>query len=281
MLPPVPGLPCSCLRALARSSPTVGDVPGISGGDPTFLDDDGSAHPAVVSALAGFAAGRGSEHAVMTALAASRLLVPVVAVLADEPSATGPQAGPATRFRSPGQGEKGSEMAMPTLIGLDGRSAIPAFTCLDSLKRWQSDARPVPVAASAVWQTACADSAAVVVDVAGPVPFALEGARLAALARGSAPPLPHCDPDVRELVAAVVAGQDDIAGFELEPGGEHDLAIVLVLTEEATARRSEQDIAEIGGAVVRAVMDALGGRLPRGVAIWLDSPSDTADQPAR
>src|SRR5215469_4806093 len=213
---------------------------GITGGDPSFSNDDGSAPPDVTSALADFAAGQGAEHAVMTALADSRLLVPVVAVLADQLEPAQPRAAESAELsdrvepaapRSALHGEKSSEMAMPTLIGVDGRRAVPAFTSLDAMSRWQSSARPVPVPALAVWQSACADSSAVVIDVAGPVPFAVEGARLAALARGEAAPQPFADPDVTEIVAAVLASQLDVASFELQPDDTgRDLAIVLVLT---------------------------------------------------
>jgi hypothetical protein len=233
---------------------------GITGGDPSFRNDDGSAHQDVATALADFAAGHGTEHAVMTALASSRLLVPVVAVLADQ--------------IEPIQGEKASEMAMPTLVGFDGRQAVPAFTSLESMARWKSDARPVPVPALAVWQSACADSCAVVIDVAGPVPFAVEGARLAALARGEAAPLPFADPDVHEIAAAVLASRLDVASFELQPDDTgHDLAIVMVLTEHAAAD-GERDVAELGVEVADAVMARLSGRLKRGVAIWLGDHQD-------
>ncbi|HUC55868.1 MAG TPA: SseB family protein [Streptosporangiaceae bacterium] len=236
---------------------------GISAGDPSFRDDDGSASPAVAAALAGFAAGRASEHAALEELAGSRLLVPVVAVRDD-------QAGEAVL------GEKASDMAMPTLIGIDGRRAIPAFTGLDALKRWQADARPVPVRARAVWETACAEDSAVVIDVAGPVPFAVEGARLLALAAGAEPPLPDADPDVREIVASVLAGHLDIASFELEPGGDdHDLGIVLTLAEGA----GTSDPASLGGQVIEGVMSRLGGRLRRGVQIWLSEPEQELSGP--
>jgi len=267
-------------------------VLGISAGDPSFRDDDGSANPLVAAALASFGAARGSEHAVLTALAGSRLLVPVVAVLADEPDAPGEpdgpddldqKAAPAGRLRSVAEGEKASDMAMPTLVGLDGRRAIPAFTGLPSLKHWQADARPVPVQARAVWQTACAGDSAVVVDVAGPVPFAVEGARLAALAAGAEPPLPHDDPDVREIVASVLAGHLDVASFELEPGGEeHDLGIVLTLAERPgrpgrPGRPENLDVASLGGQVIEAIMARLGSRLRRGVQIWLSEPEPSTD----
>src|SRR5215472_10042085 len=115
---------------------TVDGMLDISGGDPSLRNDDGSAEPGVAAALADFAAGQGTEHAVMTALAGSRLLVPVVAVLADQldPAEPSPAAEPGAP-RSAIHGEKASEMAMPTLIGVDGRRAVPAFTSLDSLSR--------------------------------------------------------------------------------------------------------------------------------------------------
>ena len=224
-------------------------MPGISGGDPAFSADDGSADPGVSGSLSAFASGHGCEHAALTALADSRLLVPVLAVLA----------GPA------------SEMAMPTLIGLDCRRAIPAFTCVDSMQRWKTDARPVPVAARNVWQAAIADDCAVVIDVAGPVPFAVEGARLAALADGGRAPEPYEDPDVREIVAAALAGRLGVVSFELRPGDEgRDLDIVLALADLGPG--GDADAGEIGAAIAGEVMSKLGGRLRRGVAIWSELP---------
>jgi SseB protein N-terminal domain len=249
-------------------------VLGISGGDPAFRDDDGSADLVVAAALSAFAAGQASEKAALTALAASRLLVPVVAVLADQLSPEGappaaeapPPDGPAGTLGGPGGGEKASEMAMPTLIGLDGRRAVPAFTSLDSMHRWQEDARPVPVAAQHVWQVAIEDACAVVIDVAGPVPLAVEGARLAALARGEPAPSSWSDPDVQEVVADALAGMLDIAAFELRPGdGDCDLVIALTLAP-GSGRRG---VTELATQIASSVMARLGGRLRRGVAIWL------------
>jgi hypothetical protein len=115
--------------------------------------DTGGADPAVTTALAAYAAGAATEHAVLTAVAASRLLVPVVAVLA-EANADG--------------AEKETEMALPTLIGNDGRKAVIAFTSTDTVTRWRADARPVAVPAARLWPAAAAEQAdAVVIDVAG------------------------------------------------------------------------------------------------------------------
>ncbi len=121
-------------------------------------------------------------------------------------------------------------MALPTLLGSDGRRAVLAFTCLPSLTGWRPDARPVPVTARQVWQAGAQEASAVVIDIAGPVPFAVDGARLAALAEGRPAPLPHDDPDVRALAAAALAGEPLIAGFALLPGGgDSDLTISVTL----------------------------------------------------
>jgi hypothetical protein len=231
--------------------------------DPRFRDDDGAADPAAAAALGAFAAATGSEHDVLTALAGTRLLVPVVAVLATEdaadpagPSGAGPRSpdqraggrevsaqpasqgsggGPARTAGGPGgpdachpavRAEKASEMALPTLVGRDGRPAIPAFTSLDALARWQPSARPVPTEAALVWRAAVEDSCAVVIDVAGPVPLAVEGARLAALAGGAPVPLPHEDPDVHAAVTAAITESAAAAGLGRPPAPASQPALV-------------------------------------------------------
>jgi hypothetical protein len=124
-------------------------------------------------------------------------------------------------------------MALPIMIGGDGRRAVLTFTGLRSLARWRPDARPVPVTARQVWQAGVQEASAVVIDVAGPVPLAVDGARLAALAEGGPVPLPHEDPDIRALADAALAGEPLITDFALLPGeGGSDLTIQLTLAEE-------------------------------------------------
>ena len=74
----------------------VGGVSGhLNPGGQQFRHDHGDADQQVTAALAAYQAGRGSEQAALAALAAARLLVPVVAVLADGPArqVTGPRRG--------------------------------------------------------------------------------------------------------------------------------------------------------------------------------------------
>jgi hypothetical protein len=225
----------------------------LNPGGQQFRGDRGAAGPRVTEALAAYQSGQGSEQSALGALAAARLLVPVIAVLADG--------------AVPGQGDKDSEMVLPKLIGRDGRPAVLAFTGLDALARWRPDARPVPAEADRVWRAAVAEGCAVVIDVAGPVPLAVEGARLAALAAGQPPPPPHEDPDVRAEVQAAIAAEPAIAGFSLAPGraGHTDLAVTLHL-----ARTASRTGPETGPAVNRAAAGLaarLGPRLRRGIEV--------------
>lgn len=145
----------------------------------SFAADDGAAAPEVVAALAAYERGAGGSAAVLSALAASRLLVPVVAVLdelepVDSASTTG-------SIRP----EKSSHMATVTTLGRDGRRALLAFTCIDAMRSWDPAARPVPTLTKGVAEAALGDGAdALVVDIAGPVVFSIEGADLRALASG-------------------------------------------------------------------------------------------------
>jgi len=221
----------------------------LNPGGQQFRDDDGTADPQVAAALAAYQAGLGSEQAALAALAAARLLVPVVAVLADGSAASG---------------DKNSEMMLPTLIGQDGRPAVLAFTGLDPLARWRPGARPVPAEASRVWRAAAAGGCAVIVDVAGPVPLAVEGARLAALAAGQPVPPAHEDPDVRAEVEAAVAAEPVIAGFGLAPSERADLAVRL---RAAVDHGAAGDWQPAVNRVARSIASRLAARLRRGIEI--------------
>ncbi len=224
----------------------------LNPGGQQFRYDNGAADPRVAAALAAYQAGQGSEQVALTTLAAARLLVPVVAVLAD-----GSAADP-----SPANRDKNSEMVLPTLIGRDGRPAVLAFTSLEALARWRANARPVPAGADRVCRAAVADGCAVVIDVAGPVPLAVEGARLQALAAAQPVPPAHEDPDLRaEIEAVIVAGEPVVGGFTLAPSRSADLAVRLRL---ASGDRQPDDW-QVVNRVANSIAARLAGRLRRGV----------------
>jgi hypothetical protein len=214
--------------------------------------DIGEADQKVTEALSNWQRGDGSERDALLALAGTRFLVPVVAILTKTDEQTG--------------GEKESEMALPSLIGADGRAAIMAFTGVETMKRWRPDARPVVAPAARVWHAAVHEGQSVVIDVAGPTPFIIEGARLASLAQGEQPPLPHEDPDTRAEIESALTAEPQVTGYTLAPGSEAaDLAVTLRVASVAgadDARRAAQSIA------VR-----LAPRFRRGVELSVEAPA--------
>ena len=150
--------------------------------DPGFAGDDGADDPALRAALTAYAADATRGVEVLFALQNARVLVPVVAVRGEvEVDA----AGPAPDKTSEMAVSSGVEMGTALLTGRDGRQALLAFTGLETLAAWRPDARPVPVPAAVAARAALQEgAAALVVDVAGPTTYAVEGAVLERLARG-------------------------------------------------------------------------------------------------
>lgn len=140
----------------------------------SFPEDDGTISPTLEAALAEYEVDPAAATAVIHALAPSRLLVPVVAVLGE------------VEYDERGLAhDKSSDMATVLITGADGRQALLAFTSTDSLQRWNPEARPVPVPAAVAAQSAVQEkAAALVLDIAGPVTFVLEGQDLEAFAAG-------------------------------------------------------------------------------------------------
>ena len=143
--------------------------------DPGFADDDGNAPAGVTAALAAYDAAPEALHApTLALLQESRVLVPVVAVL-----------GEVEHDENGLAHDKTSDMATVLITGRDGRTALLAFTSTDSLTSWNPEARPVAVTLRKAALSAIQDGAdALVVDVAGPVLFAVEGPELRALGEG-------------------------------------------------------------------------------------------------
>lgn len=139
-----------------------------------YVDDDGSASPALAAALAGYDAGTVPYPEALAALGPARLLVPVVALLGEV------EVGDDGLAR-----DKSSDMAAVLLTGADGRLALLAFSDVGALAAWDPEARPVPVAAHLAAATAVQEgAAALVVDVAGPHRLVVDGDDLHRIAAG-------------------------------------------------------------------------------------------------
>ncbi|GAA2994492.1 SseB family protein [Streptomyces drozdowiczii] len=220
--------------------------------DPGYSDDDGTADPALASALAAWAEDRTAVAPVLEALKGARLLVPVVAVL-----------GEVEEDEKGLRREKTSDMAVPTLQA-GGRRALPAFTSTASLARWDPQARPVAVPLHQALQAAAHEKAdTVVLDLAGPVAFELTGGALRALAEGRTSADPLDDPAVTAAVRAAVAAEPAVLRAHLGPGSA-DGTLALVLAADADQAGAAQRVAR-----ALAADDVLRARLVRGLDLAL------------
>jgi hypothetical protein len=230
---------------------------GISVPEPEFADDDGTLAPALGGVLTAYADGLVSIRDVAVVLAGSRLMTPLVAVLDEvEESPEG--------LRQ----EKSSHMASVSLVSPDGRRGLLAFSSVQAMAAWDPAARGIPafgakVAAGALEQHADA----LLLDVAGPVRVAIDGALLRALGTDSPLPLPHADPSVHAAVAAALHGLPGVADVVLEAPepGEDPAPDLVVLVSPLPGTDAEALARAVAERVVAHPMVAAA--CPRGVAV--------------
>lgn len=239
----------------------VGPVTGRALPDPGFAGDDGAPDPPLVAAVAAARHDPARAPEVLAALAAARVLVPVVAVgTGREPGGHGPVR------------ESGTEMALATLVGADGRRAVPVFSGLPALAAWDPAARPVPVRTQQAALAALAEGAALLVlDVADPPPYVVAGADLRRLAEGDPCRPLYADPVLRATLAALVSAEPAVRAAHWEPAPGRDARVVLTVSaaDELLVPRLVEGLrrsAELRGRVRRgidvAVLSRPAGQFP-------------------
>lgn len=133
-------------------------------------DDDGTADPRLVAALAG-----GSRAEVLAALADARVFAAISATSTAEHTT---EAG----LRA----ESTAEMAV-LMLEAGGSRALPVFLAVGDVRRWRLEARPVRLTGPQACQAARDDGAEAVVLDPDAAAFALTAAELATLADGWVP----------------------------------------------------------------------------------------------
>lgn len=147
----------------------MADLRSLAQPNSRFAGDDGSPDPLVRAAMARADTQAGYIRA-LVALCTARLLLPIVA--SGDDGGDGPDPN------------RHAEMAAVTLNDASG-SYLLAFSGYDSLKAWQADARPVPCLLDELCATVeAAGAEKLLIDVAGPIPFVIEGDALRRLADG-------------------------------------------------------------------------------------------------
>ena len=170
--------------------------------------DDGSAPPLLMEVLAAFRAVQVGEAAVVEAISHSRFLVPLLAELGDTGlSPTGLVV------------DKSQELSIVTVTAPDGRTALPIFTSVDSMRLWNPDARPVPSTAERIALAAASENTdLVIIDPTAESEFVVRRPALWAIAQ--AVPFTPCYSDEIVLDAFTVAARSEssIRSIAIAPG---------------------------------------------------------------
>jgi hypothetical protein len=258
---------------------------GVRVPTPSIPDDDGAAAVELTSRLEEFAAGAVDGAMVLDALSRSRLLVPVVAVLTE--SEVGEDG-----LRQ----EKHSSMATVLVQRPDGGRALLAFSGIESLTRWRAEARPVPLVAPLAARAAVDEGAeTLLIDVAGPVPFAVSDSELllvAAVSRSAGEPCD--DPVLLATLRRLVRAEERVSSATLHPGsaeganGESATSYGAKAPAVLTLAITGVDRSWLGELVQRIASDRVVARLlPEGLRIqdvpapvFADTP-DVVPRPGR
>lgn len=205
-----------------------------------FPEDDGSTPPALAAALAAHHAGRDPHRQdLVAALAASRVLVPIMAVATE--------AGTTAHGLT---GDNGADMAMVSLIGPGGERTLPVFTAVTALAAWRADARPVPVPAARAAQAAVQEGCtSLLLDAArssedgGPV--ALPRSVLWALAQGRAWIPPHLDAELGAVLEGVAAQVEPVRALVARAGESSEVDLHLRLVPGLSAEQVRGVVQEV------------------------------------
>lgn len=194
-----------------------------------FADDDGTtpeifrdaidALRAAASSLRGATSAEGQRAALgelaaahadaLVTLSRCRVLVPLVAEAGD----IGETEGGRTV-------EKTQELSIVTVLGPDGRRVMPVFSSVEALRTWNSDARPIPVAAPQAALAAAQDDHALIIVDPGTAEreFGVRRTALQALAEGGVAQPAWADPDVERAFASGIAGDPRVSYTAIVPG---------------------------------------------------------------
>jgi hypothetical protein len=176
--------------------------------DTEFADDDGTAPQPLLTALGRFRAGEVDAVEVVDAIRSSRLLIPLLATIAEVGvGADGLVA------------DKSAELSIVTVAGPDGRNVLPVFSSVAAMQKWNRAARPVPADAVRVALAAASEQTdLVVLDPTSPTEFAIRRPAVWAIAQSVQWVPSYRDPEVLAVFTASVGSEPTVSSIDLAAG---------------------------------------------------------------
>jgi hypothetical protein len=170
--------------------------------------DDGTAPPRVLEAIRRFRAQELGAPDVIAALHDARLLLPLLATRGDEGIGAHGQTV-----------DKTQELSLVTAAGPDGRPVLPAFTSVDTMREWNSTARPIPIVVPRIALAVASEGTPlIVVDPGTPTMFVVRRPAFKALATGEEWIPSYADPEVLQAFLDASAGEEALVALQLAPG---------------------------------------------------------------
>ena len=211
--------------------------------DNPYAGDDGSADPALLAALSAFRAGVGDETAIVAAYPTARLLIPLIAEKGEE--GVGPTGLTV---------DKTQELSIVTVASPDGRRVLPVFTSVETLGRWDAQARPVPAAGVRTALAAVADDTdLIVIDPGSATEFVLRRPAVWAIGKGEAWEPSYRSPEVFRGLQESIGTELAVLDLAVAPGDPQARGLGPELVVEL----------ELSAGLDQSELDAVRARLAR------------------
>jgi len=190
-----------------------------------YSGDNGEADANLIEAISKFQSGQVGPDEVLKAIAHARLLIPLIANLGEgEHGAHGLQV------------DKSADLSIVTVLTPDNQRALPVFSSVASMTRWNPDARPVPNDGRKVALAAASEgNTRLVLDPMSETEFVVRRPGIAAVAQDLPWITPANNPEVVEIINNVLAESGSVESFTLVEGDQsckllgQELLVVLYL----------------------------------------------------
>jgi hypothetical protein len=168
-----------------------------------FAEDDGSADPALIAAIQSFRETQNPAE-VFRAATTARFLIPLVANLGE--------AGEGAHGQTV---DKSADLSIVTVQAPDGANALPIFSSVAAMQKWNPQARPVPADAVRVAIAAASEgNTRIVLDATGETEFVFRRPAIAALGQNLQWQAPHLNNELTEALAISARRQPEVLDVE-------------------------------------------------------------------
>ena len=173
-----------------------------------YSGDNGEADANLIEATSKFQSGQVGSDEVLRAIAKARLLIPLVANLGEgEQGAHGHKV------------DKSADLSIVTVLTPDNQRALPVFSSVATMTRWNPEARPVPNDGRKVALAAASEgNTRLVLDPMSETEFVVRRPGIAAVAQDLPWITPANNPEVVEIINNVLAESGSVESFTLVEG---------------------------------------------------------------